>query len=264
MSTHKGKMDWHVTEAILAIAHRWPGYVRLAWALVRDQRIPPAARRWVVGGGLYNLSPIDPVPGIIPVLGQLDDYAMLLLGIRKTLRAAPEEVRQEHLNRTGITADEIGCAMARASNASAVRAVPASAVSMQPTAAGAPAVISIATPFRGIDVMILKHSVNATLANGGLRALPNGTSMKTWHVACQMQTPVCQQGMRVVTADLAAGATRTDAGGRAEARTLPAGRYYVFGVVQIANRPMIWNLPVDLKSGPNSILLDLHNLTPVE
>jgi hypothetical protein len=163
-----------------------------------------------------------------------------------------------------ITADEIGCAMARASNASAVRAVPASAVSMQPTAAGAPAVISIATPFRGIDVMILKHSVNATLANGGLRALPNGTSMKTWHVACQMQTPVCQQGMRVVTADLAAGATRTDAGGRAEARTLPAGRYYVFGVVQIANRPMIWNLPVDLKSGPNSILLDLHNLTPVE
>src|SRR5258708_4962194 len=107
MSTKKVELDWQVTEAILAIARRWPGYVRLAWALVRDQRIPASARRWVVGGGLYNLSPIDPVPGIIPILGQLDDYAILLLGIRKTLRTAPEDVRQEHLTRTGITASEI-------------------------------------------------------------------------------------------------------------------------------------------------------------
>ena len=71
----------------------------MAWGLVRDPRIPASARRWVVGAGLYNLSPLDPIPGVIPVLGQLDDYAVLLLAIRKALRAAPEEVRREHLAR---------------------------------------------------------------------------------------------------------------------------------------------------------------------
>ena len=91
--------DWRVTQAILAIARRWPGYAQLAWGLVRDPRIPASARRWVVGAGLYNLSPLDPIPGVIPVLGQLDDYAVLLLAIRKALRAAPEEVRGEHLAR---------------------------------------------------------------------------------------------------------------------------------------------------------------------
>jgi uncharacterized membrane protein YkvA (DUF1232 family) len=91
--------DWRVSQAILAIARRLPGYYRLAWWLVRDHRVPAPARRWLVGAGIYNLSPVDLVPGIIPVLGQLDEYAVLLLAIRKALRAAPEEVRGEHLAR---------------------------------------------------------------------------------------------------------------------------------------------------------------------
>lgn len=103
----QGELDWRLTEAILGMARRLPGYWRLAWGLVRDQRIPPAARRWIVGAGLYNVSPIDPVPGIIPVLGQLDDYAVLLLAVRKALRAAPEEAREEHLTRTGVSTDQI-------------------------------------------------------------------------------------------------------------------------------------------------------------
>ena len=103
----KLELDWRVTHAILALARRLPGYWRLAWALVRDQRIPNTARRWLVGAGLYNFSPIDPVPGVIPVLGQLDDYAVLLLAVRKALRAAPVEVRQEHLTQAHVTMDQI-------------------------------------------------------------------------------------------------------------------------------------------------------------
>ena len=63
--------DWRVTEALVEIARRWPTYARLAWDLVRDPRVPAAARRWLAAAGAYSLSPIDPVPGIIPVLGQL-------------------------------------------------------------------------------------------------------------------------------------------------------------------------------------------------
>jgi uncharacterized membrane protein YkvA (DUF1232 family) len=99
--------DWRVTEALLSIALRWPAYLRLAVALVRDPRVPASARRWLVGAGLYNLSPIDPVPGIIPVLGQLDDYAVLLLAVRKALRASPAAVRDEHLAQSSITEAQI-------------------------------------------------------------------------------------------------------------------------------------------------------------
>jgi uncharacterized membrane protein YkvA (DUF1232 family) len=101
------ELDWRLTDALLAIARRWPVYLRLAWALLRDARVPPSARRWLVAAGAYNLSPLDPIPGIIPVLGQLDDYAVLLLAIRKALRAAPEDVRQGHLGRVNLTEAQI-------------------------------------------------------------------------------------------------------------------------------------------------------------
>jgi uncharacterized membrane protein YkvA (DUF1232 family) len=99
--------EWRVKGAILAIARRLPGYLRLAWGLARDSRVPPAARRWVVAAGLYNLSPLDPIPGIIPVLGQLDDYAVLLLAIRRALQVCPPELREEHLARTGVAEAQI-------------------------------------------------------------------------------------------------------------------------------------------------------------
>jgi uncharacterized membrane protein YkvA (DUF1232 family) len=104
--------DWRVIEALLAIAMRWPAYLRLAFALVRDPRVPASARRWLVGAGLYNLSPIDPVPGIIPVLGQLDDYAVILLAVRKALRASPAAVRDEHLRQSTITEAQIDADLA--------------------------------------------------------------------------------------------------------------------------------------------------------
>ena len=47
-------LDWRVTDAILAIARRWPGYLKLAWALVRDPRVPASARRWVVAANLAH------------------------------------------------------------------------------------------------------------------------------------------------------------------------------------------------------------------
>lgn len=163
--------------------------------------------------------------------------------------------------RDRITAEEIGCAMARANTVSTVRAVPAS---MQSVAPGTPAaVLSIATPLRGANVLILRHSINVALANGGLRASSNGTPMKTWHIACAMRTPVCQQGLQAVTADTV-GVAKTDAVGRGQTPPLPVGHYFVFGDVQFANRPMIWNLPVELKAGANSVTLDQHNLTPIE
>lgn len=59
-----------------------------------DERI---ARRdkWVIAGvAAYLLSPLDLIPDVIPVVGQLDDLGIALWGARQLLRAAgPQIVR---------------------------------------------------------------------------------------------------------------------------------------------------------------------------
>jgi uncharacterized membrane protein YkvA (DUF1232 family) len=92
-----------VREPLTRLVERLPSYLRVAWGLARDPRLTHRQKLGVYAGGLYNLSPIDAVPGIIPILGQLDDYAALLLGIRKTLRACEPDIRREHLDRHGLS-----------------------------------------------------------------------------------------------------------------------------------------------------------------
>jgi hypothetical protein len=75
--------------------------------------------------------------------------------------------------------------------------------------------------------------------------------------------PNPQQGAQALAADTA-GLAVTDAAGRGQTQPLPAGRYYVFNSVHISNKPMMWNLPVDLKAGANTLTLDQHNLTLVQ
>jgi uncharacterized membrane protein YkvA (DUF1232 family) len=57
----------------------------------------------IVVGGLYVVSPVDLIPGIIPVAGQLDDLVVLLLALRTAIRTCPPGVAEEHLKRAGLT-----------------------------------------------------------------------------------------------------------------------------------------------------------------
>jgi uncharacterized membrane protein YkvA (DUF1232 family) len=81
---------------------RLPRYGRLATNMLRDDRVPLEARTALVAGAAYVISPIDLIPGFIPVLGQLDDLLVALIGIRFALAQAPPEVRAEHLERAGL------------------------------------------------------------------------------------------------------------------------------------------------------------------
>jgi len=74
---------------------------RLAWRLFLDPRvswllklIPPAAL-------LYLFSPIDILPDAVLGLGQLDDIAIILLGIKLFIELAPSDIVREHLQALG-------------------------------------------------------------------------------------------------------------------------------------------------------------------
>jgi uncharacterized membrane protein YkvA (DUF1232 family) len=51
----------------------------------------------------YALLPFDVLPGIIPIVGQLDDLAALLLGLRFALGGCPPALARAHLERVGLS-----------------------------------------------------------------------------------------------------------------------------------------------------------------
>jgi uncharacterized membrane protein YkvA (DUF1232 family) len=60
-----------------------------------------------MGAAAYLASPIDLVPGIIPVAGQLDDAAVGLLALRFALRGLPAAQRTAHLAAVDLSLEEI-------------------------------------------------------------------------------------------------------------------------------------------------------------
>jgi hypothetical protein len=182
------------------------------------------------------------------------------------------------------TVAAVGCVMVRAGSAGAadagapaggattVSTTPAGATPSGANAAG-PAVLTLRagateaagqfTPAAGRDVWVMKGSADTALIRGGLQSSPEGNVMHNFMVACQQRTPTCQQGLRAIQASTVS-LVKTDAGGRAQTQTLPAGRYYVFGTLVFNQRPMVWQVPIDLRAGSNALALDLANASPVD
>lgn len=82
---------------------RLPRYLRLAWGLVGEPSLPRSRKAAVLGAAAYLASPVDLVPGIIPVVGQLDDVAISILALRAALRALDEPTRLRVLTEAGLT-----------------------------------------------------------------------------------------------------------------------------------------------------------------
>jgi uncharacterized membrane protein YkvA (DUF1232 family) len=71
-------------------------HVRLSARLVRDPAVPTAAKLLPLGALAYLVSPVDGVPDLIPILGQLDDLGVVMLALESFLRLCPASVLQYH------------------------------------------------------------------------------------------------------------------------------------------------------------------------
>lgn len=76
--------------------------IRLSYELIMDPRVPVQAKAVPGLATVYLLSPLDLIPGWIPVLGQLDDLAVMMLAVQAFKRMVPPELLAEHQARLGI------------------------------------------------------------------------------------------------------------------------------------------------------------------
>ncbi|CAN5823387.1 hypothetical protein BH23ACT10_BH23ACT10_01460 [soil metagenome] len=91
-------VDPHLVERALGDPLTMVAFVKDLALLFKDCAVDARiARRdkWIIAGvAAYLLSPLDLIPDVIPVVGQLDDLGIALWGARQLLRAAgPQIVR---------------------------------------------------------------------------------------------------------------------------------------------------------------------------
>jgi len=99
-------------ETVGHLIRRAPHYARLSNRLLRDKRLTARQKAPLVGAIGYGLSPIDLVPGIVPVLGQLDDLIVLLGALRLTLEQIPGGIANEHLLAVGLIKADVDADLA--------------------------------------------------------------------------------------------------------------------------------------------------------
>jgi len=69
-----------------------PRHGKLAYCLLRDERVPAAPKAVLLGVLLLIVSPID-LPAWVPLMGELDMLALAVLAVSTFIEACPEDVR---------------------------------------------------------------------------------------------------------------------------------------------------------------------------
>lgn len=99
--------DRPVLGAFWDVVKRTPAYARLIAAMSRDPDVPAQAKASLLVGGAYMVSPVDLIPGLIPVAGQIDDLYVVLTALQLAMRTSPPEVVSRHLAAQGLHRDQI-------------------------------------------------------------------------------------------------------------------------------------------------------------
>jgi uncharacterized membrane protein YkvA (DUF1232 family) len=97
----------------LPLAGRAPGYARLLWALATDPRVPPSRKALLAIAGAYIVSPVDLIPEAIPIIGAIDDVAVMVVAIDVFLEGLPPDLVNGKLADLGMSPNELEHDLAR-------------------------------------------------------------------------------------------------------------------------------------------------------
>ena len=71
-------------------------HVRLAGRLLREPRVSLLTKAVPLLAALYLISPLDIIPDLVPLLGQVDDLTVILLALTAFLRLCPAAAVASH------------------------------------------------------------------------------------------------------------------------------------------------------------------------
>ncbi len=91
----------------LPLAGRAPSYARLLWALATDPRVPPSRKALLGIAGAYIIMPFDLVPDAVPIIGSIDDIAVMVLAVDIFLDGLPKDLIDEKLADLGMSPSEL-------------------------------------------------------------------------------------------------------------------------------------------------------------
>ncbi|MDH7481529.1 MAG: DUF1232 domain-containing protein [Armatimonadota bacterium] len=95
------------TGEIGAVVARLPKYAKLVWLLLKDPEISGRQRAALMAAIGYSVSPVDAIPGVIPVIGQLDDLAIVLFTVRWIIRSMPADKASNYLAQASLSIRDI-------------------------------------------------------------------------------------------------------------------------------------------------------------
>jgi uncharacterized membrane protein YkvA (DUF1232 family) len=68
---------------------------KVLWIASLDPRTPLRAKAVAAAIAAYALSPVDAIPDFLPLIGWLDDFVVVPLGIRYAMRLIPPDLLAE-------------------------------------------------------------------------------------------------------------------------------------------------------------------------
>ncbi|WP_147565250.1 YkvA family protein [Clostridium tyrobutyricum] len=73
-----------------------PDILILFWRLFKDKRVSSPIKIVLVNAILYIISPVDLIPGFIPIIGQMDDVAVAFFALNYIIDKVPREIILEN------------------------------------------------------------------------------------------------------------------------------------------------------------------------
>lgn len=92
------KNRFHDTGRAVGFLAETTRQARLILRLLRDRRVPIWPKLIVPASLVYLLSPIDLLPDPILGLGQIDDFAVIVIGMKLFVELCPTHIVREHLD----------------------------------------------------------------------------------------------------------------------------------------------------------------------
>ncbi|MGE4284319.1 MAG: YkvA family protein [Clostridia bacterium] len=91
------------SDDIIDVVKRLPRYTKLLYKIFKSAGLKKGHRMMLYGAIGYVLSPIDLIPGVVPVLGQLDDILVVLTVLYRVITSYREDKFAGMLSECNLT-----------------------------------------------------------------------------------------------------------------------------------------------------------------